>query len=140
MVAMEPIGLHLTRTARAVAAEFDRAMVAAGGSAPVWQVLVLVRSGQAGTQSQMARAMGITGATLTHHLNAMERDGLVTRRRDEANRRIQRVELTESGIALFDRLRAVAVAHDARLRARLGEENVPRLAELLERLDLGQDV
>jgi MarR family transcriptional regulator for hemolysin len=134
---MEPIGLHLTRTARALAAEFDRAMVAAGGSAPIWQVLLLVRSDQAGTQSQMAEAMGITGATLTHHLNAMERDGLVTRRRDG---RIQRVALTDSGAALFDRLRAVAVAHDARLHERLGEDGVRRLAELLERLDLRQDV
>jgi MarR family transcriptional regulator for hemolysin len=129
-----PIGLQLTRTARTVAAAFDRALVEAGGSAPIWQVLLLVRSGQTSTQSQMAEAMGITGATLTHHLNAMERQGLVARRREEGNRRVQRVALTETGQELFDRLRAVALRHDAELRARLGEEDTARLAELLDRL------
>jgi MarR family transcriptional regulator for hemolysin len=129
-----PLGLHLARTARAVSAAFDRALVEAGGSAPVWQVLVLVRAGRAGTQSEMAEAMGITPATLTHHLNAMERDGLVTRRRDEHNRRIHRVELTEPGLALFERLRDVVLAYDRELRARLGEEDAAHLADLLDRL------
>ena len=48
-------------------------MAEAGGSASAWQVLLLVRSQQWGTQSRMAEAMGITAATLTHHLNALER-------------------------------------------------------------------
>ncbi len=129
-----PIGLQLTRTARTVAAAFDRALVQAGGSAPIWQVLLLVRAGQSATQSEMAEAMGITGATLTHHLNAMERNGLVTRRREAGNRRVQHVELTASGLELFERLRDVAVRYDAELRARLGEQDAARLAELLDRL------
>src|SRR5918994_4363947 len=102
-----PIGLNLARTARVVGQAFDRALAEAGGSAAVWQVLLLVRSGQWGQQSEMAAAMGVTGATLTHHLNALERQGLVRRWREDSNRRVQRVELTDDGIALFDRLRAV---------------------------------
>src|SRR5215218_6253142 len=70
---MEPIGLHLTRTARVVTQAFERAMAEAGGSAAAWQVLLLVRSEKWGTQARMADAMGITGATLTHHLNALAR-------------------------------------------------------------------
>jgi MarR family transcriptional regulator for hemolysin len=129
-----PLGLQLSRTARSISADFDRVLVEAGGSAPVWQVLVLVRSGQAGTQSAMAAAIGITGATLTHHLNAMERDGLVVRRREEHNRRVHRVELTDAGLALFARLRDVVVRFDAELRGRLGEQDAERLADLLDRL------
>src|SRR6185312_5212965 len=72
-----PIVLRLARTARTVSAAFERAMSDAGGSASTWQVLLLVRSRQWGTQSQMAEAMGITGATLTHHLNGLEDKGLV---------------------------------------------------------------
>lgn len=126
-----PIGLQLVRTARAVSQEFERAMAEAGGSAAIWQVLLLVRSQQWGTQSQMAQAMGITGATLTHHLNAMEAQGLVSRRRSG---RVQQVELTPDGAALFDRLRAVARHHDERLRAGLSEDEVAQLAALLERI------
>src|SRR5215213_10091043 len=104
-----PIGLRLARTARVVSQAFERAMSEAGGSASTWQVLLLVRSRQWGTQSQMAEAMGITGATLTHHLNALEDKGLVRRWREKDNRRVQRVELTPAGEALFDRLRHAAV-------------------------------
>jgi len=110
-------------------------MAAAGGSASSWQVLLLVRSGQSGTQSQLAQEMGVTAATMTHHLNSLEAQGLVRRWRDEGNRRVQQVELTAAGIALFDRLRQVAVRHDQRLRARLNGDEADQLATLLHKLE-----
>src|SRR6266516_4784711 len=120
-----PIGLHLARTARVVSATFERAMADAGCSASAWQVLVLIRAGHRGTQSEMAESMGITGATLTYHLNALEEQGFVRRWRDPSNRRVQQAELTESGAALFARLRAVAARHDQRLRSPLTEASRP---------------
>ena len=132
-----PIGLRLTRTARVVSQAFDRALAAAGGSASIWQVLVLVRAQKWGTQAEMAEEMGITGATLTHHLNMLENRGLVRRWREADNRRVQHVELTDAGAELFDRLRVVAQAHDRRLRAGLSEDDVARLGELLDRVQAG---
>src|SRR3954454_22412210 len=134
---LPPIGLRLARTARVVSNAFERAMAEAGGSASAWQVLLLVRSQQWGTQSRMAEAMGITGATLTHHLNALGRQGLVHRWRDAGNRRRQQVELTEAGEALFARLRQVSAAHDRQLRSRLTDKETAQLAELLEKLQAG---
>jgi MarR family transcriptional regulator, transcriptional regulator for hemolysin len=131
---MPPIGLRLARTARSVSQAFERAMAEAGGSASMWQVLLLVRTQQWGNQSLMAEALGITGATLTHHLNAMEKQGLVRRWREESNRRVQRVELTADGEAMFERLRGVAMTHDARLREGFSEDELAQLAQLLERL------
>ena len=132
-----PIGLRLARTARVVSQAFERAMADAGGSAATWQVLLLVRAQNWGTQSAMAEAMGITPATLTHHLNGLERQGLIRRWREEDNRRNQRVELTERGAELFERLRTVAVAHDAKLRRRLSDADAEQLGELLDRLLAG---
>ena len=129
-----PIGLRLARTARVATQAFERAMTEAGGSASAWQVLLLIRSRRWGTQSALAEAMGVTGATLTHHLNAMESQGLVRRWREDGNRRVQNVELTDAGTALFDRLRSVAVAHDARLRSGLSDEETEQLAALLDKL------
>jgi MarR family transcriptional regulator for hemolysin len=134
-----PIGLQLTRTARSVTNEFERAMADAGGSASTWQVLLLVRSGQWGTQSNLAKAMGVTGATMTHHLNALEAQGLVRRWRDDSNKRVQQVELTDDGAATFDRLREVAMRHDRRLRSRLSPREVDQLAKLLHKLEDGAD-
>ncbi|HEX4717528.1 MAG TPA: MarR family transcriptional regulator [Thermoleophilaceae bacterium] len=134
-----PIGLQLARTARTVSQEFERAMAAAGGSAAAWQVLLLVRSGQWGTQSGLAKAMGVTGPTMTHHLGSLEAQGFVRRWRDESNRRVQQVELTDAGIELFDRLRDVAVRHDQRLRSLLTEREVDQLSKLLHKLEQAPD-
>jgi MarR family transcriptional regulator for hemolysin len=132
-----PIGLRLVRTARAVSQAFDRAMTEAGGSAATWQVLSLVRSERWGAQSRMAEAMGISSPTLTHHLNAMEDEGLVRRWRERSNRRVQYVALTEAGEALYQRLRHVAARHDARLRSHLSDAETAQLGELLDRLRAG---
>jgi MarR family transcriptional regulator for hemolysin len=129
-----PIGLRLARTARTVTQAFERAMADAGGSASAWQVLLLVRSQQWGTQSAMAEAMGITEATLTHHMRALEKQGLLRRWRDDGNRRVQRAALTAEGEAMFERLRDVAIRHDQRLRSKLGDTEVEQLGELLDRL------
>ncbi|MEJ7721620.1 MAG: helix-turn-helix domain-containing protein [Ilumatobacteraceae bacterium] len=50
-------------------------MVAHGGSLTTWQVLLSVKAGGHGKQRELARALGIEDATLTHHLNRMERPG-----------------------------------------------------------------
>jgi MarR family transcriptional regulator for hemolysin len=136
---LPPIGLRLARTARVATQAFERAMAEAGSTASAWQVLVLVRSQRWGAQSEMAEAMGISGATLTHHLRALEDQGLVRRWRESSNRRVQHVELTDAGIELFDRLREVATRHDQRLRSQLGDEETARLAELLDKLQAGLD-
>jgi MarR family transcriptional regulator, transcriptional regulator for hemolysin len=132
-----PIGLQLARTAHAATQAFERAMADAGGSASAWQILLLVRTQQWDTQSKMAETMGLTRATLTHHLNALERQGLVRRWREDSNRRVQRVALTDAGEELFTQLRDVALRHDARLRAQLSDEQVAQLGDLLDRLIAG---
>jgi len=132
--ARHPIGLHLAQVAKVVSRAFDDALAQAGGSLPIWLVLISLKSGQAASQRQLAATVGIQGATLTHHLNAMETAGLVTRRRDPANRRIHVVELTPEGDALFFRLRDAATAFDQRLRAGLAERDLDLIDDLLTRL------
>src|SRR5712691_1588628 len=132
--ARHPIGLHLAQVAKVVSRAFDDALAQAGGSLPIWLVLISLKSGQAASQRQLAATVGIQGATLTHHLNAMETAGLVTRRRDPANRRIHVVELTPEGDALFFRLRDAAMAFDQRLRSGLAERDLDQIEDLLTRL------
>jgi MarR family transcriptional regulator for hemolysin len=129
-----PIGLDLVRTAKAVGRAFDQALAAAGGSLPVWLILLPLATRRQDSQRELADAVGIEGATLTHHLNALEAEGLLTRRRDPANRRVHRVELTAAGTRTFERLREAAVAFDRRLRSRLAAADVEALERLLVRL------
>jgi len=124
----------LTRVSRVLSRAFDDALAQAGGSLPVWLVLISLKSGQLASQRELADAVGIQAATLTHHLNAMESAGLVTRRRDPENRRLHLVELTPQGDALFFRMRDAAMVFDQRLRAGLSQPDVDQLEELLARL------
>jgi MarR family transcriptional regulator for hemolysin len=130
----EPIGLHVNRTAKALSRAFDRALAAEGGSLPVWLVLVELKGSRHAAQRDLARAVGVEGPTLTHHLHRMEAAGLVTRRRDPANRRAHQVELTDGGEAMFARLVGAVVAFDEQLRAGLTPAEVDTLHDLLERL------
>lgn len=129
-----PIGLQLTQAARGISRAFDDALAEAGGSLPVWLVLLSLKTRTVTSQRELAEAVGIREATLTHHLNAMEAAGLITRRRDPANRRVHIVELTPAGDETFMRLRGTAMHFDRQLRKGIAEAEIAGLRDLLARL------
>jgi MarR family transcriptional regulator, transcriptional regulator for hemolysin len=129
-----PIGLHLASAARSVRRAFDEALAEADGSLPVWLVLLNLKIRRPANQRELAEAVGVREATLTHHLNSMDAQGLITRRRDTTNRRIHVVELTNAGEEAFLRLRTAAVGFDRRLRAGISDKEVATLEDVLDRL------
>jgi MarR family transcriptional regulator, transcriptional regulator for hemolysin len=129
-----PVGLRLSQAARVVTRSFDETLQQAGGSLPVWLILLNLKIRRPGNQRELAEAVGIREATLTHHLNAMDTRGLLTRRRDDENRRIHVVELTPAGEELFLSLQQAALAFDAQLRDGLAEAELADLDGLLVRL------
>ena len=129
-----PVGLLVARTAKVLGRAFDDALAAAGGSTPTWLVLLSLTSASHRTQAELAAAVGVRQPTLTHHLDGMERAGLVTRTRDPDNRRVQQVSLTEAGEGLFRRLRVAAAVFDRQLRAGVPDTEVAELRRVLARL------
>jgi MarR family transcriptional regulator, transcriptional regulator for hemolysin len=130
----DSLGLFVTRTARELSRAFEDALVAAGGSTPTWLVLKALSDGPHATQRELAEAVGVRQPTLVHHLDAMERAGLVTRDRGPGNRRVQIVGVTDAGERLFLRLRRAASSFDGRLRAGLDEADLAELRHLLLQL------
>jgi MarR family transcriptional regulator, transcriptional regulator for hemolysin len=129
-----PVGLRLSQVARTVSRAFDEALDEAGGTLPVWLILLNLKIHKPANQRKLAEKVGVREATLTHHLNAMDAGGLVTRTRDAANRRVHVVELTDAGEAAFVRMQQAAIAFDARLRAGLTDADLDQLSGLLGRL------
>jgi MarR family transcriptional regulator, transcriptional regulator for hemolysin len=127
----EPVGLQLMRTAKAVSRAFEEALGEVGGTLPTWLILVSLKSRQHGAQRDIAAAVGVEGPTLTHHLNRLERAGLVERSRDPDNRRVHRVLLTEAGEAAFGSMLGAAQAFDRRLRGALTERQLVDLQQAL---------
>jgi MarR family transcriptional regulator for hemolysin len=97
-------------------------------------VLISLKTHPGANQREVARAAGIQGATLTHHLNAMEEAGFVTRRRDPTNRRVHVLELTDEGEALFERLAKAAIAFDRALRAGISDRDLATARSVFAKL------
>ena len=109
-------------------------IVAETKSRDIWLVLLNVETGQASTQRSLAAALRLREPTLSHHLAAMESDGLITRHRDDANRRVQVVALTDEGRVRFGRLREAAIAFDRELRRGIDDADLALVDEILARL------
>lgn len=134
-----PIGLRLNEVARMVARAFDDALAHAGGTLPVWLIMLNVKARRPTNQRELAEAVGVREATLTHHLNGMDACGLVTRVRKPGNRRVQVVQLTEAGEEAFLWLRETATSFDARLKTGLAGADLRDLDRLLGALTANAD-
>lgn len=126
-----PIGVQLTSAARAIERSFEAALAETGGSIPVWLVLLNLKLRRIASQRELAGLIGVQASTLSIHLSAMERDGLVARRRVARDRRTQFVELTPAGEAAFARIRSAAGAVDSALRRGLSDEETRQLEHTL---------
>jgi MarR family transcriptional regulator for hemolysin len=130
----EPIGRVLDSTAKLLSRAFDQRLAEAGGTRPGWLILLALKQQRWRTQQDLAGAVGIEGPTLTHHLDAMEKAGLIERSRDHDDRRIVRVELTDAGEKLFLELAKAAMGFDQRLREGVSDRELDAVRRVLERL------
>ncbi|WP_284329198.1 MarR family winged helix-turn-helix transcriptional regulator [Demequina litorisediminis] len=107
-----------------------------------WEFDVLAALRRAGapyelTPGELDRALLISSGTTTHRVQRLEQRGFVTRRRDEADRRVVRVRLTEEGRAVQSTAHAAHAANESRILA--GLEPGEREALLAGLLALGRE-
>jgi len=129
-----PIGLLLAATSKAVSRAFNNALAASGGSIPIWLILNALKTEPRRTQLDLARAVGIEGPTVTHHLDGLEQAGLVERQRGTIDRRTVQVELTPAGAALHGRLLEAVISFNQQLRNGMSADDVEALRTLLRQL------
>lgn len=75
-----------------------------------WALVHLARMGSDTRQADLARAIGITEASLVRTLHQLEHAGFVARRSDPEDRRTNRLVLTEGGAAVAEGIDARLVA------------------------------
>ncbi len=97
---IEKVVTALGRLNRRMNVAYGRQLVDLGISNSEWEVLkalvVVGRPYRLGP-GDLAKRLGLTPAAMTHRIDRMVNEGLVTRDRDEANRVRVIVELTEEG-------------------------------------------
>ena len=130
----EPLGRQLSITGRLVRERFDACLNQHGASLTTWAVLRTADHEAGLSQRELASRMSIESPTLVRHLDRLEDEGLVIRRRDEEDRRVVRIELTPAGRRRYAELREVAASVDAQLRSLLDHDEVAILERALHRI------
>jgi MarR family transcriptional regulator for hemolysin len=121
-------------TGKVIREYFEDQLTEAGASLVTWVVLNEIDRGTWDSQRGLAKQLRIEGATLTRHLDRMEREGLIVRTRDGDDRRQIRVDMTPKGRALHRRLRTTAHAVGSRATAGISERDEATLRRVLARL------
>ncbi|MGH2929405.1 MAG: MarR family winged helix-turn-helix transcriptional regulator, partial [Solirubrobacteraceae bacterium] len=86
------------------------------------------------SQAALASHVHLEGATITHHVDRLEAQGLVRRQSDPGDRRVRRLELTEAGAELHGRLFAAVKTLERAMMAEIGPDEQRAFKEVLDRM------
>lgn len=142
---VETIVSALSRLNRRMNVAYGRQLTALGITNAEWEVLkALVLEGRPYRlgPGELARRLGLTPAAMTHRVDRMVAQGLVTRGRDEMNRVRVNIELTAEGRGRWLDAMRMAAGFEAGLVQDLdrGERGTlaATLARMLARVEAGQ--
>ncbi|MDW6060884.1 MarR family transcriptional regulator [Streptomyces sp. FXJ1.4098] len=134
---VEQVVSALSRLNRRMNVAYSRQTATLGISNAEWEVLkVLVVSGAPYRlgPGDLAKRLGLTPAAMTHRIDRMASDGLVTRERDEANRVRVIVELTAEGREKWLEAMRMASVFEEDLLQDLSSEERAAFGEMLMRV------
>ena len=114
-------------------------MTAAGLSLARFRVLNALQSAGRIRMNELSAALGVVPRSVTTIVDALEKEGMVTRLPDPADRRATLLELTAEGLSQLTRLRAMHDSAAAELFDVLTPAEKGQLARLLRRLQAAAD-
>jgi len=103
-------------------------------SVPQWRVLAALVDLKAATINRLADLTVVDRTTLSRTLDRMERQGLVARKRVEADKRSYEMRLTAGGRAMLRRIWPVMSYHNARAIAGLSQSELERLKAIIRKM------
>jgi DNA-binding MarR family transcriptional regulator len=134
---VEQVVSALQRLNRRMNVAYGGQTAALGISNAEWEVLktlVLVGAPYRLGPGDLAKRLGLTPAAMTHRIDRMANEGLVTRERDETNRVRVIVELTPEGRAKWLEAMRMASVFEEELLQDLSDGERGQLGEMLTRL------
>jgi DNA-binding MarR family transcriptional regulator len=130
----EEVLVGLAHTADAVQRGFSGVFRAAGLSSTQYNVLRILRGAGAPGLScgEITERMVTRDPDLTRLLDRLEARQLVTRARDEKDRRVVTTRITHAGLTLLDELQEPLASEQRRILGHMGQEQLRQLADLLD--------
>ncbi|MFG3228752.1 MarR family winged helix-turn-helix transcriptional regulator [Kitasatospora sp. NPDC048194] len=134
---VETIVQTLSRVARRMGVAYDRQLTVLGITSAEWEVLkalVVAGSPYRLGPGELAKRLGLTPAAMTHRIDRMVAEDLVTRERDESNRVRVIIELTENGRDKWLESMRMAAVFEEELLQDISDEERAALCGLLARM------
>ena len=132
--AFQPVGRHLVFTAKAIREAFEDMLRSSGASLGTWAVLSALSEQGVVSQKDLATHAHLEGATITHHIDRLEKQGLVRRVIDSGDRRVRRIEPTPEGIRVHEQLIAAAREFERTVFAGVSDAEREQLRRVLDRI------
>jgi DNA-binding MarR family transcriptional regulator len=131
-----PLGRSIGRAHKFLRAWGDRELAPLDASVTDFILLFHISTAPppGASQTEIARYSDMGGPALVRHLDRMERDGHVQRRRDRSDRRIVRFTVTEAGQARLDEIGAVMRRCDEQVRSVLEPDEQLVLQRALDKV------
>ena len=99
-------------------------------SPTLYSILILVRDNPGCRQAEISQVLAMHQPNLVERVGLLVSRGLVARREDPTDRRASVLELTFAGRHCMEKVTQAHAAHEAEMRARLGEARYDVLFEL----------
>jgi DNA-binding MarR family transcriptional regulator len=122
-------------TASLLGKEADRVLQGFGLTQAQFDILMLLRYQTAdgsADQTTLGRMLVVNRSNVTGLVDRMERDGVVTRAGDPADRRVKRVRMTATGTTLLEKAEQAYAARTREVVAGLTPANLAALCRSLE--------
>ncbi len=125
------VGFLLHDVSRLLRVRFDRRARALGLTRAQWRVLAHLAPRQGINQSSLAEILEVENITLGRHIDRLEDNGWVVRRRDPGDRRAWRLFLTDKSRPILDRMEIIAAEAQGEAMAGLSDDERSHLLRLL---------
>lgn len=99
-----------------------------------WGVILELSRHQDTTQIELARILGIEGATLVRLLDGLETMGLVERHPSPEDRRAKKLVLTEPAIVLLERMKLIAASNRSEILEEIPADDLLTATKVLEQI------
>ncbi|MFK7757780.1 MAG: MarR family winged helix-turn-helix transcriptional regulator [Flavobacteriales bacterium] len=128
------VDFHIRWAWAKIARYYNVAASPFGGSMSIGYVLLNVD--KEGTPStKLGPKMGMESRSLTRILNNLEKEGLLTRIQDEADKRKMNVFLTEKGIQMREESKKVVLNFNLMMEEALGKKELEQFLQTMEKLN-----
>jgi MarR family transcriptional regulator for hemolysin len=125
------LGWALTALLREYLRQVDDTLKDLPGGSRSYMMMSAIATDSCHSQVALAERLGLDRTTVTYLLDGLERDDLVRRTPDPADRRVRHVNLTDTGSKTLARLAAAVDAVETRVLAKLSDDEATHFQGLL---------